>query len=121
MAERPPRQFARPCNLLRPAGFTLDRPSGLLACGDRARHLPPPLSMLSRLLSRVALLLALLTPAIAVAAPKPNIVFLIADDMGYGDLGCYGAPDCRTPALDALATSGARFTDAYAAFPVCSP
>jgi arylsulfatase A-like enzyme len=78
--------------------------------------LPHPLRHLPALLVLVAS--ALCAPA---ASAKPNIVFLIADDLGYGDLSSYGAPDCRTPVLDALAASGARFTDAYAAFPVCSP
>src|SRR5262249_52265706 len=54
-------------------------------------------------------------------AGSPNIVLLLADDLGYGDLGSYGSPDIRTPNLDRLARSGARFTDAYAASPVCSP
>src|SRR5262245_29051429 len=54
-------------------------------------------------------------------ARRPNVVLLLADDLGYGDLGGYGAPDVRTPNLDRLARSGARFTDAYAAAPVCSP
>ncbi len=58
------------------------------------------------------------------AAPKgklPNVVFILVDDLGYGDLGCYGAKDIRTPNLDALAQAGVRFTDAYASAPVCSP
>jgi arylsulfatase A-like enzyme len=52
---------------------------------------------------------------------RPSFVLLLADDLGYGDLGSYGAPDLRTPHLDALARSGARFTAAYSASPVCSP
>jgi len=50
----------------------------------------------------------------------PNIVFIMADDLGYADLGCYGARDIRTPHLDALARSGARLTDGYSNSPVCS-
>ena len=52
---------------------------------------------------------------------KPNIVFILADDLGYSDLGCYGSTFYDTPHLDALAKQGALFTDAYAACPVCSP
>ncbi|TQV74230.1 sulfatase [Exilibacterium tricleocarpae] len=52
---------------------------------------------------------------------RPNIVILFADDLGYGDLGSYGHPYNRTPALDQLAREGQRWTDFYAAAPVCSP
>src|SRR5262245_37639572 len=52
---------------------------------------------------------------------KPNVVLIIMDDLGYGDLGSYGATDARTPNLDRLAREGVRLTDAYANGPVCSP
>lgn len=52
---------------------------------------------------------------------KPNIVFIMADDLGYGELGCYGNTFNETPNLDQLAKSGVRFTQAYAAAPICSP
>lgn len=52
---------------------------------------------------------------------RPNIVFIMADDLGYGDLGCYGATDIRTPHLDQLAAEGLRMTDFYASGAVCSP
>ena len=52
---------------------------------------------------------------------KPNIVFLLADDMGYGELGSYGQKEIKTPFLDSLATQGMRFTDFYAGTAVCSP
>lgn len=55
------------------------------------------------------------------AGDQPNIVFLLADDMGYGDLGCYGHPVIRSPHLDRLAREGVRLTDCYAASPNCSP
>ena len=52
---------------------------------------------------------------------KPNVIMILADDQGSIDLNCYGASDLRTPELDALASSGVRFTQFYAAAPVCSP
>jgi len=52
---------------------------------------------------------------------KPNIVLINADDLGYGDLGCYGATKVKTPNIDRLARQGRRFTDAHAASAVCSP
>lgn len=52
---------------------------------------------------------------------KPNIVILLADDLGYGDLSCYGHPEIQTPNLDELANGGIRFTDCYASAPMCSP
>lgn len=55
------------------------------------------------------------------AAPRPNILFILADDLGWGDLSCYGRPDYRTPNLDRLAAQGIRFTNAYSAAPVCTP
>ena len=52
---------------------------------------------------------------------KPNIIFILCDDMGYGDLGCYGQPFIRTPHIDAMASEGMRFTQAYAGSPVSAP
>jgi arylsulfatase A len=52
---------------------------------------------------------------------KPNLVLILADDLGQRDLGCYGNRYFSTPNIDRLAAEGARFTDAYAACPVCSP
>jgi arylsulfatase A-like enzyme len=52
---------------------------------------------------------------------QPNIIFLFVDDQGYYDLGCYGATEVETPRIDALARNGVRFTDYYAAAPICSP
>ena len=52
---------------------------------------------------------------------RPNVLFILADDMGYGDLSCYGRPDYQTPVLDNLARQGIRFTSVYAAAPVCTP
>jgi arylsulfatase A-like enzyme len=52
---------------------------------------------------------------------RPNVVFILADDLGWGDLSCYGRPDYRTPNLDLLASQGMRFTDAYSASAICTP
>ena len=65
--------------------------------------------------------LAMLHATNAPAAKKPNIVFVLADDLGYGDLPCYGNPIIRTPHLDRFAAEGMRFTDFYAPAAVCSP
>lgn len=55
------------------------------------------------------------------AAEKPNIVFILSDDIGYGDLSCYGATKVRTPTLDRLASQGCRFTDAHTPASSCTP
>jgi len=72
----------------------------------------------------LALLVACLTAAPAAAqsstAAKPNIVLIVTDDVGYGDIGSYGAPDVKTPSIDSLARDGVRLTDFYAA-PQCTP
>ena len=52
---------------------------------------------------------------------RPNVVLIITDDAGYGDLGSYGAPDIRTPNIDSLAQAGTRFTDFYANASTCTP
>ena len=57
----------------------------------------------------------------AASTQKPNIVFIFVDDQGYYDLGCYGATEVKTPHIDAMAEGGTRFTDYYAAAPICSP
>jgi arylsulfatase A-like enzyme len=59
--------------------------------------------------------------AFAQPAAKPNIVFVLVDDMGWTDLGCFGSKFYETPNIDRLATQGMRFTDAYSACTVCSP
>lgn len=65
------------------------------------------------------LLLLLLSPVLH--AVTPNIVIIYADDLGYGDLGCYGATTMKTPRIDSLAASGVRFTDAYSTSSTCTP
>jgi arylsulfatase A-like enzyme len=75
-------------------------------------------------LQKVALGAAALSassPAKGFEAQKPNIIFIMADDMGYGDLGCYGQKKFRTPNIDRIAAEGMRFTDCYAGSTVCAP
>src|SRR3954467_2222514 len=81
-----------------------------------------------RLLAAVFLSLAsvLLLPAgrsfaQAADARKPNVIFILADDLGYGDLGSYGQKKIKTPNLDRMAAQGMRFTQFYAGSPVCGP
>ena len=75
----------------------------------------------------LALAIVALTACLAVAAsgqdddPPPNILVIICDDLGYGDLECYGHPHIKTPHLNTLAQEGVRFTSCYSAAPVCSP
>ena len=52
---------------------------------------------------------------------KPNIIFIMADDLGYGDLGCYGQQEILTPNIDQMAHEGLRFTQCYAGSTVCAP
>lgn len=63
---------------------------------------------------------ALLCTAVPAVAKMPNVVLIFADDMGYGDVGCYGAGDWKTPHLDQMAKDGMKFTDFYVAQAVCS-
>ena len=59
--------------------------------------------------------------AMNAALARPHILFVLADDIGYGDLGCYGATKVKTPHLDRLAREGCRFTDVHATASVCTP
>jgi len=77
---------------------------------------------MSRTFATAAACLLTLTGAPARAAERPpNVVLIYADDVGYGDLGCYGASKVKTPNLDRLAARGLRFTDAHAASATCTP
>ena len=55
------------------------------------------------------------------SARPPNVIVALMDDVGWGDLGCYGNPASETPHLDQMAREGLRFTDLYVANPICSP
>src|SRR3954447_12049864 len=93
-----------------------------------SRHLKGRVSAATKLMTFrpacVAALLslaAILPPGPAAAADMPNIVLIYADDLGYGDVGCYGATRVRTPNIDRLAREGLRFTDAHAPSSTCTP
>jgi arylsulfatase A-like enzyme len=75
---------------------------------------------LSLFLLGIVLGCSLCAPLPAVTRP-PNIVFILADDLGYGDLGCYGQSKIATPHLDRMAKEGLRFTRFYAGSTVCAP
>src|SRR3712207_5376280 len=62
-----------------------------------------------------------LSSLIVFAAERPNIVLIYADDLGYGDVGCYGATAVQTPNIDRLARVGLRFTDGHSAAATCTP
>lgn len=86
-----------------------------------------PIQYLNHLLSRTAcfsrILLAIFFAigCSEITQAKPNVVIIFIDDQGYYDLGCYGATEVKTPRIDQLAEEGIRFTDYYAAAPICSP
>lgn len=70
----------------------------------------------------VTIFAARLCPASAATPSRPpNIVLILSDDVGYGDLGCYGATRVKTPNLDRLAAQGLRFTDAHSTSSTCTP
>ena len=75
---------------------------------------------MNRLLRFLVLVILAVTNT-ATAADRPNVVFIFADDLGYGDVGCYGATKVKTPSIDRLATEGRMFTDAHSASAVCTP
>src|SRR6478752_5452007 len=86
----------------------------------------PPASMIRGLVFAgvVAIILPILGTHARAAAPlppPPNIVLIYADDIGYGDLGCYGATRVKTPNLDRLAAAGRLFVDAHSPSSVCTP
>lgn len=72
-------------------------------------------------MKKILIIVAAIFIANNVVAQKPNIVFVLVDDLGYGDLGYTGATDIPTPNIDALANQGTKFTSAYAVHPFCGP
>ena len=88
----------------------------------RTRHNLLPRIFCSALLVVWASVALTASSSAARSAPaKPNIIFILADDLGYGDLGCYGQKVIKTPNIDRVASEGLRFTDAYAGGAVCAP
>jgi len=81
------------------------------------RYYPSPMVCLA--VAAAALCWA--TPGARSAEPPPNVVYIMADDLGYGDLGCYGQKRIKTPSIDKMAAEGIRFTDHYAGSTVCAP
>ena len=77
--------------------------------------------MIALLVALYVTLVAAMTATVADDQQRPNVIMILADDLGSVDLNCYGATDLETPNLDALAERGIRFTQFYAAAPVCSP
>src|SRR6266581_2908095 len=82
-------------------------------------RLPQAITLRCRWSVPVILLLGLLVGE--AADPKPNILIIVADDLGYGELSCQGNPQIPTPQIDSLARSGVRFTSGYVSGPYCSP
>ena len=82
-------------------------------------HVPIPAAASALLV--LACLFSLARPAVSLAASPPNIIFILVDDMGYGDLGCTGAEDISTTHIDRIAAEGVQLTDFYANAPVCTP
>jgi len=79
-------------------------------------------TMRKSLVATAALALALAAPpALAAPARKPNVIVILADDLGYGDTSAYGSKLVKTPNIDALAADGVRFTQGYVSHPVCAP
>ncbi|MBI3877556.1 MAG: sulfatase-like hydrolase/transferase, partial [Verrucomicrobia bacterium] len=108
------------------APIDLTKTNGLLLTGEGAgQNTRGRVRSLSFLARRLALLLAFalcpLSFAALAASRPPNIVFLFADDLGHGHLGCYGQKKILTPNIDRLAAEGMRFTQCYAGSNVCAP
>jgi uncharacterized sulfatase len=92
----------------------------------RSRHGLTANGIATRFHIAIAAMAVLLTSALSVdvharEAIVPNVIVILADDLGYGDLGCYGQKTIRTPHLDRMAAEGVRFTDFYAGSTVCAP
>jgi arylsulfatase A-like enzyme len=78
-------------------------------------------ALLTSLLVTLAALLSCRPAQAETTATQPNVIIILADDLGYGDTGCYGQKRIKTPNIDRMASQGVRFTDFYAGAPVCTP
>lgn len=79
------------------------------------------MSVIARWLRFLLIVVGLANGSDVPGAAPPNFIVILCDDLGYGDVGCFGAEKIRTPRIDRMATEGMRFTDFYAASPLCSP
>ena len=84
-------------------------------------RMPDLLPLVGRFALFVAVAMVILTGRHDAVAARPNIIFVMADDLGYGDLGSYGQKRVMTPRLDQMAREGMRFTQFYAGSTVCAP
>ena len=82
---------------------------------------PSPGELMRTLIFGLALVAAAIAGTAAQRPQRPSIVVIIMDDLGYGDVGSYGAPDAKTPNIDRLAREGVKLTDFYANHANCSP
>jgi hypothetical protein len=101
------------------SGAVLLRPAS-----QQGRSKSAPLQRARRLVLSAILMVAgglIATSAAPAPAKRPNILYIMADDLGYADIGCYGQTKIRTPNIDRLAQQSTRFTDVYAGAPVCAP
>ena len=96
--------------------------------GTLMRRIPIPRLRVGLLERLVLLSLLVVCQSASAAKPQsdgtsrsPNVLFILVDDMGWRDLGCYGHEIHETPNIDRLAAQGMRFTNAYAACPICAP
>ncbi|MDB2687380.1 sulfatase [Mariniblastus sp.] len=105
---------------------TLDRLQGVSACRQAfPRHLLHRLTTLAIFACVAVIVQTLYTPTVnaqgAQSSDKPNVIFILMDDMGYSDISCYGATTVSTPNIDALAKEGLKFTNFHTAASICSP
>lgn len=95
---------------------------GLLTAGLLTKNLLTKNLLTTTLVATVVLAIGLISPAAAAASePRPNVIVILIDDMGWGDLSCFGGPDGVSPHIDALAAAGLRFEQFYVNSPICSP
>src|SRR5205807_93434 len=106
---------------LRNQGESMNQIPGIWSRQNRASGSRLPLVVVAIMVATVSTLWADERQATARTSGPPNIVFALADDLGYGDLGCFGQTKIRTPNLDALAAEGMRLTQHYSGNAVCAP